>query len=431
MDLPKLDSTSTFSLASLLFGGTTVVYCIWRQFESRSIASGGQSNEEEIEIYVSYSGEILKYNSTVETRLQYKNQALIGENIGVIMSPLMSMIHRSLFLKTYAQANKLKRNKINAELSRKGLGKRPLIIYDALRKPIFIEISVDSLSTSDLAKEHGLTPNGDYAFRLNGKITNTVGAEDHMNLYSQNIRDLGLKFDSDFRLTKNDIVVICIDFVDSTDILKLKGPVHMAHLNRRFFCDIADIITTYFYPFIHIHEVIGDCFVLVINADWTYSCRQFSATIAMDFINRLFHKTHEYISIRVGISQGSLYYGFIGTTLRFFGNPMHEAARLEGQGTIGSVLTNLEFYRTLMRELDGFNESYMQYLESVSKTETLHLKGYGETDCKRISLNQSSSWFLAGLGQENNSGKEIISAGDNDTNIRWCSRVSSENLVGL
>ena len=106
----------------------------------------------------------------------------------------------------------------------------------------------------------------------------------------------------------------------------------MAYLNKRFFDDIVSIITDYFYPYINIHEVIGDCFVLILNAEWSYTCPQFCASLAMDFLNRLYHRTESYVSVRTGVSYGKVIHGFIGTSLRFFGNPMHVAARLEGQG---------------------------------------------------------------------------------------------------
>ena len=99
-------------------------------------------------------------------------------------------------------------------------------------------------------------------------------------------------------------------------------------INKRFFDYIVSIITDFFYPYINMHEVIGDCFVLIVNAEWTYTCLQFCASLAIDFINRLLYRTESYVSVRSGVSYGKIIYGFIGTSFRFFGNPMHVAVRL-------------------------------------------------------------------------------------------------------
>ena len=63
------------------------------------------------------------------------------------------------------------------------------------------------------------------------------------------------------------MVLICIDFIQSTELLELKGPFNMAMLNDRFYECARKLIIQSFYPFVNFHEIIGDCFVFVVNAD--------------------------------------------------------------------------------------------------------------------------------------------------------------------
>ncbi len=83
------------------------------------------------------------------------------------------------------------------------------------------------------------------------------------------------------------MVVICIDFMQSTELLELKGPFNMAMLNDRFYECARKLITQSFYPFVNFHEIIGDCFVFVVNADMGCKIDDYCASIGISLTHSL------------------------------------------------------------------------------------------------------------------------------------------------
>ena len=52
-----------------------------------------------------------------------------------------------------------------------------------------------------------------------------------------------------------------------------------------------EIIKTGYYPWIAIHEIIGDSFVYILNADWMYACTDTCAILTMNFLQELWLAT--------------------------------------------------------------------------------------------------------------------------------------------
>lgn len=345
----------------------------------------GSDSEAPLIFHCDDKGIILDVNANVTKFLLFKRSSLLGEFVGQIMTPFMYMMHREIFLNHYKTASKVARNSMDARLSSKTKS-RPLIIYNVNGHPVFVNLSLISKPRVDYTQRPGALPlpsDSEYYFRLCAWLKRSQ--DESRYVYSDSIEDLA-KSHQGFSLSKNNIVIICIDFVNSTELLQEKGPINMAFINKRFYDDIVQIITHHFYPYLCVHEIVGDSFVLVLNADWTYNLQRYCTVLAINFINRLYRCTEDYVSMRVGISYGKVIYGFIGPTLRFFGNPMHVASRLEGYGGRGKALVNVEFYDKLCSEVATMNEELLHRLVQSCKLEKVILKGYGERECYNISL---------------------------------------------
>ena len=173
---------------------------------------------------VDENGIVVDYNDMVESELCYKHGSLKGEFIGCLMTPHMAMLHKKMFISHYKRASKMRRAALDSKLSDKTNNRRPLIIYDVNRKPVYVTISLESFPSTEIRgtsnKNQLAKPTGEYFFELTAVIQNVQAK--HYYLYSESIKDLKLEHDG-FRHSENDIVVICIDFMNSTELLTAKG----------------------------------------------------------------------------------------------------------------------------------------------------------------------------------------------------------------
>jgi class 3 adenylate cyclase len=178
--------------------------------------------------------------------------------------------------------------------------------------------------------------------------------------------------------------VIAIDFVKSTETLVQKGPFNMAFVNKRFYDCATSIIAEQFYPYVNFHEIVGDCFVFVVDAEWGCRLKLFCASLAINFVNRLRFATKDFVTIRAGIAYGRLVIGFIGKTLRLFGETMHRAARLESVATAGSAVLDENIWVKLQSEIRLLPLPVVTFVTSRVNDVTCNLKGFGDVKCHRL-----------------------------------------------
>ncbi len=331
------------------------------------------SNKDELIFICDHNGCVLNVNRNVQDILLFSLSSLKGQFIGCIMSDFVSMLHAVHIFPAFKRANAMKRSAYSAKINAL-TNKRPLLIYDAQKKPYFVEISVNTVYIKEILSPENISPEDlEYYFVLHIDIAKSQSDPSH--LYVSGINHLRQNI-SHFKETTSDVVVICIDFIRSTELLELKGPFNLAMLNQRFYECAESLIMNNFYPYVNFHEIIGDCFVFVVNAEWGCKIENYCASISINFVNQLRNITKIFVNIRCGISFGKLVIGFIGTALRFFGDTMHLASRLENKSEVEYCLCDDNFITKLKSELNlvspGSKQMIYNQLEQISAV----LKGY-------------------------------------------------------
>lgn len=311
------------------------------------------------------TGAILSVTEPLLLELKYNAKTLEGQFIGILMNDFMSMLHKQYFINTFHKSMGVERNRLENKM--KALhSKRSLIIYDIDNKAHNVEVSIDHHETNFII------------------TVNFITAGDAL-LYSK----IPTEKDIPFKLNKSDAVIIKIDFVNSTDLLQNKGTPALIETSVRFHRAILELIRAKYYPFIYLHEVIGDSFVLVLNTDWTYNSEKFCASLAVNYVFDLVHETSNFVRIRTGIGYGQIYYGTVGTSFNFFGYPLNLAARLEAKCVENEINICKKLYDKLNVELNTFGIK-----ERIFVKKEATLKGFGETVYYSIPISESAPYLV-------------------------------------
>ena len=315
------------------------------------------------EIICDTNGIIQDVTPLLLAKLGYNMGTLHRQFIGVLMNDFMSMLHKKYYIQMFRDSVGKEKNLLENKL--KSLNhKRPLIIYDINMKAHHVSVSIHSnLHTLYIIFEF-----------LKEDINN------YYTITRDNVRE--------FRQNKGDSIIIMTDFIQSTELLEDKGAINLINSCVLFNEIITELIRDKYFPFIYLHETLGDSFVFTLNTDWTYNIDRFCATLAINFIFDLVQKTRHFIKIRTGIGYGKIHYGRIGNAFRFFGRPMNIASRLENKCSIDTINVCQEFYKKLKSELDFFKSTH----SFTKRTEIL--KGFGETSFYTINVSESSPFLV-------------------------------------
>jgi hypothetical protein len=295
--------------------------------------------------------------------------------IGSIMSIYMSMMHKQFFIGNFNSCGIKERNKIENKL-KIGHRKRPILIYD-------IEGNSHSVGLSIIYNKCPFNVFNPFSIPLETLskrfylIFDII--EEPLDIFYTYIPMLN---DAIFKESELKVVIICIDFVDSTATLTANGGALLSIDNSiKFHKIIVKLIREVYYPFIYLHEVIGDSFIIALNTDWAYTSEKICASLAINFIFDLIKYTHHFVKIRTGLSYGILYYGTIGNTFRFFGKPINMASRLENICKVNEIILCSYIFSKLILE--------MEYIKTTVCIDNIHklnfdLKGFGDTVCYKI-----------------------------------------------
>lgn len=343
-------------------------------------------------------GIITKISKSITINLNYLESELIGQFIGIFMNDLMSFLHKQFFISNYNNSTSINKKILDLKIS--GIGnKRNVIIYDKFKNPHHVNISIIN------------KPNNGFIIKVEYEKEINIKLNKSFYTYDQKI------INNNFIKTENEVIIINIDFINSTELIKSKGILNMINITKSFYNDIINLIKNNYYPYIYIHEIVGDGFMLVSNIDWLFNFPEYSATIVLNFVQELYELTKEYIDIRIGISYGQLYYGYIDNNLRFFGDILSLSNRLENKCNQNEVLVQYKFYKKLLSEIYCNNINYdISFKREISdetnilikqhrtisnitthssgeliknnKIEIINLKGFGDTECIRIQLNK-------------------------------------------
>ena len=292
--------------------------------------------------------------------LGYAFGELNDKFIGMIMSPYMSFLHKNYLLPMYRSMTQEQKTTSHVFLSSSmSIRNRPLIIYTKTHDPLCVHLSVDHY-TSEM---EGL-------FRM---IILSVEKLDSSLIYTS---DLHPPETSLFTESSIDMMVLCLDMKDSTKYLTEYGTTKMIDMHKLFHSNLVELIRNEFYPYLYIHEIMGDGFCLVMNIEWGYSFPRFCASMVYSFLTKLYQQTNHLIPFRAGVGYGKLHYGYIDHHLRFFGETIHRASRYEHQSKTFSFCCDAVFYEKLLSEGMFSNVNH--------ENENVDLKGLGSTEVYHI-----------------------------------------------
>ena len=176
-----------------------------------------------------------------------------------------------------------------------------------------------------------------------------------------------------------DIVIIVIDFINSTDKLINDGIHNFINLHKKFNKDLLLLINDNKY--IKIYEIIGDSYILTLNFS---NIKQtiIPATLTIIFLNKLINNTNNYIDIKIGISYNKCYYTLINNHIRIFGEGIVLASRLENQGSKDLILCCQNFYDQIIKE---------NIINIIFTKKLLYLKGIGNYNCYIINMGDNKN----------------------------------------
>lgn len=325
----------------------------------------------------------------------YKIDELKNKFIGIIMSPFLSYIHSHFILPKYSKLNHIEKKSVDVFIS--GLEyKRPMIIFGKNKNILYVNISIkictetncDFIVDFELIKKLDNSLIYTHELKKNNQLTAKKKLDNSL-MYVEDSSNLS----TDFKLTQNKIVVVCIDFKNSTQFLVSKGPLETINCYKNFHKDVVRLLKKDYYPYIYIHEIIGDCFVIVSNIDWALTIPKFCTSIVMSFLMELYKITNHYIQIRIGVSYEKLYWGYIDNNLRLFGIPMNLASRLENICVQDSLLCDDNFLNKLIDE-KLFDTTNIIYTRNKAE-----LKGLGECNYNIIPFDSKNNLDIFNMKQ--------------------------------
>ena len=307
-------------------------------------------------------GIIQSVTDECKTILGYKENELEGQFMGIIMSPFLSFFHKQYLLPMYRSMSEEQKQVSHTYLSGKKVEEKPLIIYTKSKDPLCVHLNV-------FHQDDGL-------FRL---VIHDILYMNSNQIYTSDINPPEV---SDFVESKNDMVVIGIDMKESTTYLMEHGPSELIRVHIAFHEKIVYLIKSKYYPYLYIHEIMGDGFLLVLNIEWSYQFPRFCASMTYCFLTDLYEITKDLIPFRAGVCYGKLHYGYLDTHLRFFGETIHRASRYESVCKPGSFTSDRIFYEKMVSE--GMIVSITHHIETVplrglGDQEIFHIK-YVDTD---------------------------------------------------
>ena len=187
----------------------------------------------------------------------------------------------------------------------------------------------------------------------------------------------------------NDVIIVMLDIYGSTELAMKKTPLEMAHIYHMVIKKSMHIIHQEFYPFLQFVEACGDS-LMFINAPELMMTMQHMATETLYFVVRLIKVLNQFLSthgvyVRCGITQGNICGGVIdGKTMRWFGLPVHKAARLESVCSKNQVVIDSTIKCRLEREECDFKEYEMReeskLLKGIGPCDIYHLKPIPSND---------------------------------------------------
>ena len=272
---------------------------------------------------------IRSYDDKTCDLLKCDNKALCDKCITTVMSSFIANLHQQYF-DTLRNASTEERKKYAFLIARSMTNASTFVVYDMDKKPILCTIKV-SLS-DDLSSVVCIEKQKD-------NLTSIP------IIFNRSVKNINDPFRAE---TYDNVVCVMMDISNSTTFTNQNDPIETA----KMFYNVYNIVKCHvlqYYPYIYIHELLGDSIFLIVNAPFmvknTRRCS--SSKIAIDVALQLQKEidlllktieSEKKMYLRVGIAQGSIAVGmFDGRNLRVFGSAINLSQRLEtlcDEGTI-------------------------------------------------------------------------------------------------
>ena len=329
-------------------------------------------------------GTIMDVCPEMLTWLGYTREELVGQFMGILMSPFLSHLHSTHLLPLYRQSTpdvRARRLAAVCSMTRS----RPLIVYTKSQQPVYINLHVG-------------VPD-DFPGRLRVFVSPRQDADSHA-LYTSAMNPSHRDAKENFTESEAPLVIIAIDFVNATELLMTHGTSNMIDTHVRFHTELVKIIKRFvlvgfcsfvvyslhwisssafanvlgraFYPYIHIHELVGDSVILVANLEWRAHVHNVGSMVA-SFLTQLAAAT-SFVESRIGVAMSPMHVGYIDDRLRLFGPAINKAARLENVCSPGHAVVCETFFTALQT-----NPLTPPALLTGAMPVTYNLKGFGPT----------------------------------------------------
>lgn len=270
---------------------------------------------------------------------------LIGKSILDFMTPLVANRHRCIFKTIFPRENSTFKEVNMSNASR-------VVMYSAQKTPMMCSVRID-------IQEHHV------------KIS--VQRQSSFPTLSDTIPDHYKKFINESPGKQHleeceDITCVIMDLGRSTEYVVQHGGRKMANVLTKVYQIAANCVLE-LYPFVYVHELIGDSVFLVVNAPFMVKYEHANASeIAYRVSREIQRQTDEMLQdtnmfLRVGIASGPVTAGVVdGRTFRLFGPTVHLAQRLEAvcppsKIAMNRALVSQENITTCSAELKGFGKT--------------------------------------------------------------------------
>jgi len=236
------------------------------------------------------NGIIIDISNCFLEKFLFEKVNIVGSFIGTIMSPFISYLHEHIFIPKYKSLSNLEKNIVNVLLSGK-TKQRPLLIYDILRNPHYVFLSVN----------------------YNFKKSNFKAVFTFQNdIWNHNLSPVvKSNFTNEITVSKNRVIVLTAKITYSNFLYNNDEDIlNVQQLRKSIKNTIISIIKKYYYPYIYFYESYDNFFVFLLNCEWGHTIESYIASLSLSFVYKILKERNDNISIQFGVVFNRIYFNF-------------------------------------------------------------------------------------------------------------------------
>lgn len=308
---------------------------------------------------------IQDYDQNARILLKCGNE-LYGQRITIIMSPFIAKLHDKYF-EMLRVASDAARKTYAERIARAMTKASSFVIYNQERESILCNVTVD-LNVGDLSSIVTIRPCRNH--------NNTSIPESFLS--KSRIGDRYVE-------SYESVTCVMMDLSNSTVFCNRNNPMRVAEMYYEIYKIVKASVVEY-YPYIYIHELLGDSIFLIVNAPFMIKskvmpCSGLALEVSFEIqtrvdglLRREYNDTD--MHLRVGIARGDLVAGiFDATNFRVFGSVVNMSQRLEAKCKRNEVNVS-----TLSDEIDT-------QMFQLSRHES-YIKGFGTSHYVSVKRNE-------------------------------------------